>query len=275
MVNTFSSRLPRGEHIEGGRCQPAADSPDGIELRAFVSSACGAINLYTGTATFQPGAVLSFHTHSVSEALVILQGRATVSVENRTYQLNPLDCIHLPAHVAHSVRNNDSAREMIGHSSFPVAQPTRVFTVAGYGEPASQECPGSSDPESIRRFEGAEKYLLSDGALFCDLFAKRFGAVGICGGYAHFDPGSSLPCHVHQYDESITIVSGEALCQVQGNEYRLGGFDTAFVPEGRPHRFLNATNEPMAMIWVYAGDEPDRTLVDAAYCAGSIPWPAR
>jgi mannose-6-phosphate isomerase-like protein (cupin superfamily) len=90
-------------------------------------------------------------------------------------------------------------------------------------------------------------------------------------GMGVFFQGSSFPCHVHQFDESITIVIGEAICQVQGQEYKLSGYDTAFVPEGRAHRLFNVSEQPMAMIWVYAGDEPDRTLVDAGYCSGSIP----
>ncbi len=46
--------------------------------------------------------------------------------------------------------------------------------------------------------------------MFSDSFAGRFGAVGICGGYGQFAPSSSLPCHTHHYDESVTIITGEA-----------------------------------------------------------------
>ena len=64
------------------------------------------------------------------------------------------------------------------------------------------------DPEHISRFRTAEKYELAEGTQFFDLFAGRFGSVGICGGYGKFQPGTSLPCHIHDYDESITIVEG-------------------------------------------------------------------
>ena len=266
--------LTRHEYIQGGPGKLLEDNPRGIKLRTFVSSECGAINLYTGSATFEPGAALPFHTHKVSEALVVLDGRATVLVEDRTYFLGPLDCINLPAHVAHSVRNDNPSNQLVGHSTFAEAQPTRVFTPDNdYAEKSSTKDAGFVNPEKLRRFDLCEKYILSDGAVFCDLFAKRFGALGICGGYGLFGPGASLPCHTHHYDESITIVSGEALCQVQGKQYVLSALDTAFVPEGRPHRFINASEKPMAMIWVYAGDEPDRTLVEPGYCSGSMNWP--
>jgi quercetin dioxygenase-like cupin family protein len=97
--------------------------------------------------------------------------------------------------------------------------------------------------------------------------------VGICGGYGRFLPGASLPCHTHDFDESITVVKGDADCLVEGKKYELSGCDTAFIPKGLPHRFINNSKEEMAMVWVYAGNEPDRTIVDARYCAGSLIWP--
>ncbi len=260
----------RREGIISGHCTPLEQSPPNVMLRTFVSSACGARNFYTGTATFEPGATLPPHTHKVSEAVTILEGHATVFVEGRRYRLGPLDSIHVPALLAHSVRNDDLDAVMIAHSTFAEPEPTRAFTDQAFNI-EHLAAADSTGPEHLRRFETIETYELADGAVFRDLFAKRFGAVGICGGYGRFLPGSSLPCHVHQFDESITIVTGEALCQVQGHEYKLSAYDTAFVPEGRAHRFFNASDKPMAMIWVYAGDEPDRTLVDAGYCSGSIP----
>ena len=155
-------------------------------------------------------------------------------------------------------------------SPTPAQEPvSQVFAVQDRGTAN----PTSADPESIVRFAQAEVYELSPGALFRDLFAGRLGSVGICGGYGRFQPGGSLPCHVHEYDESITIVEGQAVCLVQGNRYMVGGYDTAFVPEGRPHRFLNHSNAPMAMVWVYAGSEPGRTLVESGYCDGTLAWP--
>ena len=128
-------------------------------------------------------------------------------------------------------------------------------------------------PESLVRFADAPVYELAAQAKFRDLFARRLGSRGICGGYGLFPPGASLPCHYHEYDESITIIRGAAICQVAGREYELSGCGTGCIPKGRPHRFLNRGSEPMAMIWVYAGDEPERTLLEPGICDGSIKWP--
>ncbi len=94
--------------------------------------------------------------------------------------------------------------------------------------------------------------------------------VVVSGGYGVFEPGASLPCHDHHYDESITIVRGRAICQVAGREYALADCATACIPRGRPHRFLNRSDRPLAMIWIYAGDEPERSLIEAGCCAGTV-----
>ena len=38
-------------------------------------------------------------------------------------------------------------------------------------------------------------------------------------------------------------------------------FDAALQPRGRVHYFINETDRPMAMIWVYAGDMPQRLVL--------------
>jgi putative monooxygenase len=206
--------------------------------------------------------------------VTVVEGHAHLLVEGRAYRLASRDCVHIPAGVPHLMRNEDPVYDLIAHSAFASASPTREliqheFPVQerGSGDPTE------NDPETIIRFDRGNVYELSGNAFFTDLFARRLGAVGICGGYGRFRPGASLPCHTHEYDESITIVKGTASCLVQGRQYEMNGFATAYVPKGLPHRFLNNSNEEMAMIWVYAGDEPDRRIIDNGFCSGLIPWP--
>jgi quercetin dioxygenase-like cupin family protein len=263
---------PRVESIRPGNGE-AVSLGRGLWFREFVSQACAAEGFSTGTTTFSPGALARYHKHAFSEAITILSGGAQVRIEGRSYLLEPFDCISVPAGVAHEVTNGSQKSPLSALSAFASAVPSselvdQVFAIhsCGLANP-------SPDPESIVRFAHAETYELSEGAEFRDLFASRFGALGICGGYGRFQPGASLPCHIHQFDESITIVEGDAVCLVQGNRYTLSRCDTAFVPEGRPHRFLNDSDFPMAMIWVYAGSEPERTLLKPEYCDGTLTWP--
>lgn len=90
------------------------------------------------------------------------------------------------------------------------------------------------------------------------------------GGYGLFAPGAQLPCHIHDFDESISIVQGEATCVVEGKTYTLSNNDTALVPRGRCHYFINDSDAPMAMVWVYAGPTPERMVMEAALC--DLPW---
>jgi quercetin dioxygenase-like cupin family protein len=270
-IETSTADL-RKESIHSGTGEATSPAP-GLSFRQFVSSACTARGFSTGTVTISPAVVFPCHKHAFCECITLLSGAAQVRVEGRSYRLEPFDCISIPAGVAHEISNCTQESPMVALLALASAVPSQeivdqVFAIQDRG----LSNPGEEDPESVVRFAQSEVYELSPGADFRDLFAGRLGAVGICGGYGRFQPGASLPCHVHQFDESITIVEGNALCLVQGNRYTVSGYDTAFVPEGRPHRFLNQSNAPMAMIWVYAGSEPGRTLVEAGYCDGTLPW---
>ena len=45
------------------------------------------------------------------------------------------------------------------------------------------------------------------------------------------------------------------------------------VPRGRVHYFVNETDAPMEMIWVYAGPMPERIVVDErCVTAEGDPW---
>lgn len=265
--------MPRTELITRVERAAVAELAPGVQVRILASGSLGAVGLTTSLARLDAGAELPYHRHRCSEVLLVLTGSVSVCVDDRRYLLRPHDALHVPAGTAHSVRNASTDGRASLHSSFASDAPTR--------EPVNQTLPvrdrDRSDPtvpETLVRFEQAAAYELAPHTQFRDLFARRFGAHGICGGYGVFKAGASLPCHYHAYDESITIVAGRAVCQVAGREYELADCATACVPRGRPHRFLNRSDQPMAMIWVYAGDEPERTLVEQGYCDGTLNWPA-
>lgn len=261
------------ERILSGKAHLSIAMLPGVLLQEFASGKCGAKGLSTGKTRFEPGAGIPYHKHAASEAVVILAGEASLAVEGRTYQLRPFDCVHIPAGVAHEVRNLSGQVDLIAHTSFATDAPSREFVENNFIlVDRALENPVNGDPEHIVRFTTAPRYELAGSTWFCDLFAGRYGAVGICGGYGEFSPGSSLPCHFHEYDESITIVKGEAICEVAGRRHCLSNYDTAFVPQRRPHRFLNESSMPMAMVWVYGGSEPERTIVDCKYCTGTLQW---
>jgi quercetin dioxygenase-like cupin family protein len=272
-VPTSSSFSGRSEKVVSGRSRSLVEISPGVLLRELASQACGVLGMCTGLAVFSPASALPYHRHDVSEAFTVLTGDALAMVEGRTYRMGPLDCLHVPAGVAHSVINPSPKKKLIIHAAFGAVRPRRDFVKDAFVSVSrNYGSPDQNAPEHMVRISTATRYKLANGTSFCDLFAGRFGSVGICGGYGEFQPGTGLPCHLHDYDESITIIKGAATCQVMGAQYKLSGYDTAMVPNGRPHRFLNESKDVMAMIWVYAGSEPQRTLVNARFCNGDWQW---
>ncbi len=270
LPSDFSART---EKIISGRAKSLVQIAPGVLLRELASEASGVQGMCTGLAIFSPASALPYHRHDVSEAFTVLSGDALAMVEGRTYRMGPLDCLHVPAGVAHSVINPSPKKKLMIHAAFGSVHPRRDFVKDSFvSVDRNHGLPDENDPEHMVRIGAATRYRLANGTSFCDLFAGRFGSVGICGGYGEFQPGTGLPCHLHDYDESITIIKGAATCQVMGAQYELSGYDTAMVPSGRPHRFLNGSKDVMAMIWVYAGSEPQRTLVNARFCNGDWHW---
>jgi quercetin dioxygenase-like cupin family protein len=263
----------RVETIISGGSRNRVELSAGVRLQELASEGSGVEGMSTWIAVFSPATGLPYHRHDVSEAITVLSGEALVGVEGRTYRVGPLDCLHVPARIAHSTANPSGKKKLMLHNSFGAVHPERNLAKESF-ESVEQigGMPGEEDPEHMVRIAQAKRYELARRTSFCDLFAGRFGSVGICGGYGEFQPGTSLPCHIHDYDESITIVKGTATCEVMGRRYQLSGYDTAMVPSGRPHRFLNESRDVMAMIWVYAGSEPHRNILDARFCNGEWKW---
>lgn len=58
---------------------------------------------------------------------------------------------------------------------------------------------------------------------------------------------------------------------VEGQFYELQDCQTAMVPRGRVHYFRNDTEQPMAMLWVYAGPRPERIVVDEQLALTTTP----
>ena len=196
-----------------------------------------------------------------------MEGEAAVDVEDRRYRLGLLDAIAVPARLPRRVVNLSANRPAVFHVAMASAAADQTW-VNGRFTPVEQppRAIGHAGAEHLCRNDPTARFELAPRSLFQDLFSAELGAQGICGGYGVFEPGARLPCHRHEFDESITIVQGTATCIVEGRRYELSGNATALVPQGRCHYFINLTLEPMAMIWVYAGDRPDRIVMEETFC---------
>jgi 2-dehydro-3-deoxyglucarate aldolase/4-hydroxy-2-oxoheptanedioate aldolase len=249
----------------------------GIVFEALVGAHNGAKNLTTGVVRFAPEAKLAYHTHPTTESIVLLKGSAIIDVEGRRYRLFPLDNVVIPPGVPHGVENLLTDGETLLNVAFPTTTPTRDNLEPIYPKrqmPDDSVGPRTPGLERVTRFASADRLDAGQGATFIDFFNDNLmPGVEMSGGYGLFQPGGRLPAHIHDFDESICIVGGAATCVVEGRRYSMSGYATALEPRGRVHYFINETNEPMEMVWVYAGPHPRRIVVDERNAtAEGDPW---
>lgn len=79
-------------------------------------------------------------------------------------------------------------------------------------------------------------------------------------GQTIFQPGTGLPLHSHNYEESVLILEGEAVAQINGDLFDLEVGQATWVPAGVPHRFYNRGRGVMRIYWVYGGRDVTRTI---------------
>ena len=253
------------------------DIQPGVVFEAMVGAHNGAKDLTTGVVHFSPGVKLAYHTHPTTESITLLDGAGMVDVEGRRYRLSRFDNVVIPPGVAHGVENLSMEHETLLHVTFPTSAPSRVLLEPIYPPrqmPDDSEGPRTPGLERVNRFKLADRSDVGQGATFIDFFNEELmPGIEMSGGYGLFQPGGRLPAHIHDFDESICIVEGTASCIVEGRHYTMSGYSTALEPRGRVHYFINESDRPMAMVWVYAGPRPERIVVDErnATSAGS-PW---
>ena len=100
------------------------------------------------------------------------------------------------------------------------------------------------------------------GARTIPLVTRKVGATSFINGITIFDPGAGVPLHCHNCEESVVVLEGHAIIEIDGVEHQAGPDDTTFLPANIPHRFRNASQtERMRILWIYASVDATRTLV--------------
>ena len=88
------------------------------------------------------------------------------------------------------------------------------------------------------------------------------GAVFI-NGITIFEPGAAIQMHTHNCEESVLMLEGSAVAEIDGVEYPVDAGDITFIPAGIPHRFRNVSaTDGMRILWTYASIDATRTLVE-------------
>lgn len=99
------------------------------------------------------------------------------------------------------------------------------------------------------------------GARTTPLATAARGATTFLNGITRFEPGAAIAHHRHNVTESVMVIEGEAIVDVDGVRTPLRAFDTTLVPANIPHHFENASaDDPMAIFWTYASVDATRTI---------------
>lgn len=125
---------------------------------------------------------------------------------------------------------------------------------------------------AIVAFERCPAYELDAGVLFRDMQTGKTGTQALSVGTATFEPGRYLPCHRHNCEEVIVILEGNAFVDVAGKRTAMKPYDSSLVPEGVPHRFVNASKtDELMILWIYSVVDVARLVTDYSECMGDDP----
>jgi quercetin dioxygenase-like cupin family protein len=96
------------------------------------------------------------------------------------------------------------------------------------------------------------------------LVTSEIGAKAITSGVTRFQPGAKINLHYHDTEEQVTIIEGEAVAIIDGERVILHPYDTTHVPAGVRHHFMNESDKPMAILYIYPAAVPGRHEIDEA-----------
>jgi quercetin dioxygenase-like cupin family protein len=100
------------------------------------------------------------------------------------------------------------------------------------------------------------------GAKTIPLVTRRTGSTSFINGITIFEPGAAIPLHKHNCEESVLLLEGNAIAEIDGVEYPIKAGDVSFIPAEIPHRFRNVSQtEGMRIMWTYASIDATRTLI--------------
>ena len=92
------------------------------------------------------------------------------------------------------------------------------------------------------------------------LVTRAAGATEFLSGTTEFDPGASLPMHSHNCEESVVVLEGAAVFEHDEGATPMGEGDATWVPAGVVHRFRNAGDGRLRILWTYGRADATRTL---------------
>ena len=116
-------------------------------------------------------------------------------------------------------------------------------------------------PSMVLRPEEVERFDRGSGVVTLP-FVGRWNAQEnrVTTGMTVFAPGTGIPLHSHDVEETVLVFAGEATATIGEEHFDLVAGQATWVPAGVPHRFTNRGEGEMTIYWVYGGRDVTRTL---------------
>jgi quercetin dioxygenase-like cupin family protein len=125
------------------------------------------------------------------------------------------------------------------------------------------DTPTSRAQPAILRPQEIPSHDRGGGASTTPLVTRSIGATGFINGITEFAAGAVIPFHSHNCEESVMLLAGEAVLDIDGQTHALRPFDTTWIPPNVTHRFRNVSNvSPMKILWIYASMNATRTVAE-------------
>ncbi len=119
----------------------------------------------------------------------------------------------------------------------------------------------TSQPAHVFRPDALPSKNRGGGAKTVPLVTASRGGTTYLNGVTVFDAGAAIGHHTHNVAESVMVIHGSAIVDIDGERTELRTFDTTFVPANVPHHFENASDtEEMRIFWTYGSLDATRTL---------------
>ena len=129
--------------------------------------------------------------------------------------------------------------------------------------PLAQTHPVDTRQPVILRPDQLPRHDRGGGASTTPLVTARTGAASFINGITEFAPGAVIAFHSHNREESVMLLEGDAILDINGEEHVLKALDTTWIPPNISHRFRNLSKEqPMKILWIYASMQATRTLTE-------------
>lgn len=121
---------------------------------------------------------------------------------------------------------------------------------------------GTAQPAQVFRPDELPAKNRGGGARTIPLVTAERGANGYLNGITIFEPSAQIAHHSHNVAESVMVIRGDAIVDIDGQRFPLRTFDTTFVPANVPHHFENVSDsDEMRIFWTYGSLDATRTIV--------------